>query len=70
MVAWNLVFAEEVLDNKLTALAVVEGAVTFEKGADTLRSQVGMGNLFLRQHLDALQDGLIAHIQHDQLCGR
>lgn len=70
MVARDFVLFEEIFDDELSAFAVVESAVAFEKRAYFLGSEMGVGHLFLRQLLDSLHYGLIAHLQHDQLRGR
>lgn len=62
MLARNLVFAEEVLDDVLATFTVVEGAVSLKEGGDAVRSEMSIGNLLFRELLDAFQDGLVAHL--------
>lgn len=68
MLARNFVLTEEVLDDVFAAFGIIEGTVSLEKGTDALRGEVSAGDLLLRQLLDSLHNGLITHIQHDQLC--
>ncbi len=69
MVAGNFVFFEEIFNDEFSTFAVVEGAVALEKRAYSLGSEMGVSHLFLRQLLDSLRYGLIAHLQHNQLRG-
>jgi hypothetical protein len=67
MLARYLVFAEEVFNDVFATLGIIEGTIPLEKGTDALRGQVSVGDLLFRQLVDALHNGLITHIQHDQL---
>jgi hypothetical protein len=69
VVAGDLALAEEVLHDELATLAVVEDAVSLQQGTDSLRGEVGVRDLFLGQLLNALQNGLVAHLKYDQLRG-
>lgn len=69
MMAWDLIFAEEVFHNILSTLAIIENAVSLEESADALRGKMGIGDLLLRQLLDTLHYLLVTHLQDNQLSG-